>query len=101
MNGQIPNGMCVCHTCDDPKCINPAHLFLGTNQENTKDRNNKQRQARGLDQAFCKLTPEKVIEMRADYFQKGKTIRKIAKDNGVCFATAREAIQGITWCWLK
>lgn len=100
MNGEIPNGMCVCHTCDDPRCINPAHLFLGTNKENTADRNEKNRQARGQKQAFCKLTQEKVILMREDYFQKGKTLKTISTEFGVCPATAREAIQGINWKWV-
>jgi hypothetical protein len=54
LNGPIPNGMCICHTCDNPPCVNPKHLFLGTNLDNIADKVAKGRQAKGDAQGLRK-----------------------------------------------
>lgn len=95
--GEIPDNLFVCHTCDNPACCNPMHLFLGTNQENTQDKMNKRRQARGEKQGAHKLTWEQVREIR-DRYSKGDTSqRKLAKEYGVAQNTIRFVVTNKSW----
>lgn len=80
--GPIPNGMFVCHSCDNPSCINPKHLFLGTPAENMADRDAKGRQAhqRGEINPLAKLTEADVLAIRS---AKGRLQRELAAQYGV------------------
>lgn len=79
--GPIPKGLCVLHTCDNPPCCNPAHLWLGTRADNVRDRDAKGRQAhvRGEHNGCAKLTNDQVLAIRADH----RILRKIAADYNV------------------
>jgi len=102
-NGGIPNGLCVCHKCDVPSCVNPAHLFLGTHKENMKDMQNKGRKwsevvMRKIDglPASSKLTPILVKEIK-DLLAANFSQDKIAKMYGVAQGTISFIKRGVTW----
>lgn len=66
-NGEIPNGLHVLHKCDTPLCVNPEHLFVGTEQDNMQDCMSKDRNCKGEDHHAAKLTEEDVINIRKVY----------------------------------
>ncbi len=84
--GQIPDGMHVCHTCDNRRCVNPSHLWAGTHRDNMDDRCAKGRtvgQRPGEGSTVSKLTNEQVLEIRAIYARGGRTQASVAQQFGV------------------
>jgi hypothetical protein len=84
--GPIPSGLNVCHSCDNPPCVNPDHLFVGTQAENvtdctTKGRRNQQRPVR-----YPKLPPERRDEIRLRFTGGRGQIKDLAEEFGVSAA---------------
>lgn len=78
-NGPIPEGIFVCHHCDNPLCIRPDHLFLGTHSENMADRNAKGRQASG--ERHVSVTHPEVL-MRGDWHYARTQPERLARGEG-------------------
>lgn len=85
-NGELEDGMMVCHTCDNPSCCNPAHLFAGTQAENMADMWRKGRRAIGEKQGSAKLKEADVIAIRV-LLASGISHKKIADQYGVARST--------------
>jgi hypothetical protein len=96
-NGPIPHGMCVCHRCDNPPCVNHEHLFLGTNADNMADRDEKRRTHQGSKHHFARLTEQDVIEIRRRFDADGVSKTQLAKDFGVRIGTVAFIIKRKTW----
>jgi len=95
-NGPVPDGQCVLHHCDNPPCVNPNHLFLGTNAANMLDMVEKDRQARGEQHGESKLTEVDVRQIRR-WYDAGMTKTEIAKKFGVSRSTIYRALSGVNW----
>jgi hypothetical protein len=93
--GPIPDGLCVLHHCDTPACVNPAHLFLGTNAENTADKMAKGRHRcpRGEAHVRSKVTEDTVRAIRAETGAQ----RTIARKYGIAQVTVWNIRQNRTW----
>ena len=94
-NGPIPEGLHVMHICDNPGCVNPDHLLVGTAKENRADCKNKGRlnAKRGSENGFAKLTEEEVLEIRTSDIGP----RELAKKFGLHEGSVCNIRRGLTW----
>lgn len=102
--GEIPEGMVVCHSCDNPRCCNPKHLWVGTQADNLADCRKKGRQRYRYGMAHhrsaAKLSSDDVLWARQEYGA-GRTQTELAAVLGVHSATLSRAIRGESWGYVS
>jgi hypothetical protein len=102
--GPVPPGLCVLHNCpggDNPRCVNPSHLWLGTHADNGKDRDTKGRSRyrtfHGADHGGSKLTDRIVLEMR-EVFSRGRiSIAALGRKFGTSESNASRIVKRQAW----
>jgi len=96
LGGFIPEGMQACHACDNPPCVNPDHLFAGTDKANTDDMIAKRRHSYG-ERHTAKLTEAQVREILTRYAAGGIGRPELAREYGVSPACIQKITERKTW----
>lgn len=102
ISGEVPDGLMVCHTCDNPRCCNPGHLYVGTAKDNVTDKMERGRHRGGFAQGaahprtVAKLDEAMVKEVRARSAA-GESYSAIGRSLGLTATTIRGACIRLTW----
>lgn len=94
INGIIPSDLIICHKCDNPTCVNPNHLFIGTHKDNCDDKVNKGRQALAENNGRSKLKWDDVYKIKLHTIT---DINELSKKYSVDKKTIRCILSGTTW----
>jgi len=95
-NGPVPQGMDVCHRCDNPPCVRPDHLFVATRQGNLADASDKGRTASGVRNGHSRLSAVDVARIR-ERVALGERSSDVAADTGVSYSHVRDLINHRRW----
>ena len=93
LNGPIPSGLDILHKCDNPPCVNPVHLYPGTDADNKHDSVSRGRHAFGTRQGSARLYPQAVIQIRAS----NGSVSGLARRYGVSRRAIQRVLKGRTW----
>lgn len=96
---EIPKGLLVCHCCDNTKCINPDHLYLGTTKQNMRDITERGRwpMRKGSSSCLSKLTEKDVLEIRRKYIPWRYGFNQLGKEYGVDGSNISMIVNRKTW----
>ena len=99
VHGLVPVGFELCHKCDVPSCVNPAHLFLGTHTQNMRDCVSKGRNVnqRGQKHGMAKLTDADVIEIRRRFETERVSKRTLSVEFGISDVMVGLIIRKVCW----
>lgn len=95
-HGAVPPGLCVLHRCDNPPCVRPEHLFVGTHGDNSADKKAKDRSNRGERNGMARLTDDEVRAAR-ELRSQGMTYAEIAQQLGRSLHPVWRAASGRGW----
>jgi len=95
--GEIPKGKLVCHSCDNPSCVNPEHLFLGTQADNQRDMTSKGRGRHGARNGRAVLRPIDIGEIRRLGTERGVSQHDIALLYGVSPSSVSRIMRNVSW----
>jgi len=100
-NGGDLGGLCVLHRCDNPACVNPSHLWVGTPAENSTDMVKKGRSSKGENHCHAKLTPSDIVKIRDLFSQGALTQAQIGERFGVARTTISSIVTRRNWGYIS
>ncbi len=95
--GNIPEGLLVCHICNNKSCVNPKHLYVGTNQDNSDDMKNSGRSLTGEKASASKLKEEEVLKIRELFAKSERSLEDLGYQFNISAGSIHAIVTGLSW----